>query len=162
MSPADLLDLFAYDAWANRETLQSVRPAAEAAPKAVRLVAHVAATEHLWLARIHGRPSPVPVWPELRLDDCVRLFIEAAEQWRVYLDALGPEEASRQVAYVNTKGESFRNSVTHIVTHVLFHSHYHRGQVAALVRGAGHQPAYTDFIHAIRTNALASKGVTCD
>ena len=159
MSPADLLDLFAYDTWANRETLLSLRPAADAAPKAVRLLAHIAASEHLWLARIHGRASPVAVWPELTVEDSARLFIDAAEQWRAYLETLDADEASRQVAYVNSRGESFRNSVTHIVTHVLFHSHYHRGQIAALVRGAGHEPAYVDFIHAIRTNALGSKEV---
>jgi len=68
-----------------------------------------------------------------------------------------PDEAARQVAYVNSKGESFRNSAANIATHVLFHSHYHRGQIAALVRAAGYEPAYTDFIHAIRTNALTPR-----
>jgi len=162
MSPAELLDLFAWDAWANRETLHSVRPAAAAAPRTVKLLAHIAATEILWLSRIHARPSPVPLWPDLPIEECTRLFVEAADQWLASLQRLGPEEASRPVAYVNSKGESFRNSVIDIATHVLFHSHYHRGQIAALVRAAGHEPAYTDLIHAIRTNAVAPKEVVRD
>ena len=159
MSPAELLALFAYDVWANQETLGSVRPAAQSAPKAVRLSAHIAATELLWLSRIQGRPSPVPVWPDVGLDETVRLFSDAADQWRTYLERMTPDEGARRVAYVNSKGESFRNTVASIATHVVFHSHYHRGQIAALVRAAGYEPAYTDFIHAIRTNAFTSKEV---
>jgi uncharacterized damage-inducible protein DinB len=162
MSPADLLQLLAWDAWANRETLHSVRPAAALTPKAPKLLAHIAGTEILWLSRIHGRSSPVAVWPDLPIEECARLLIDAADQWRGYLEHMEADEASRAVAYVNSKGESFRSSVIDIATHVLFHSHYHRGQIAALVRAAGHEPAYTDLIHAIRTNALAPKEVFRD
>jgi uncharacterized damage-inducible protein DinB len=37
---------------------------------------------------------------------------------------------------------------------VVIHSAYHRGQIAADVRAAGHEPAYTDFIHATRTGRV--------
>ncbi|HZM27475.1 MAG TPA: DinB family protein [Gemmatimonadales bacterium] len=162
MSPATLLDLFAWDTWANQKTLSSLRPAVTAAPKAGRLAAHIAATELLWLARIHARPSPVPVWPDVGLDETARLFADAANEWKAYLGSMTVAEESRQVWYVNTKGESFRNSTNHIATHVVFHSHYHRGQIAALVRAAGHEPAYTDFIHAVRSNAFTPKEVVRD
>src|SRR5262245_21459501 len=162
MSPAELLTLFSWDAWANREVLLSVRPAAADAPKAIKLLAHIGATEILWLSRIWGKPSPVPVWPELSLEDCARLLIEAADQWGAFLQDLDPDEAPRSIGYVNTKGESFQSSIHDIASHVLFHSHYHRGQIAALVRAAGHQPAYTDLIHAIRTNVLAPKEIVRD
>jgi uncharacterized damage-inducible protein DinB len=158
MSPSELLDLFSWDAWANRETLHSVRPVAAGTPRAVHLVAHIGATELLWLARIHGRPSPVPVWPDVPLGECPRLLVDAADQWLTYLRRLDAREAARPVAYVNTRGEAFESAAADIANHVLFHSHYHRGQVAALVRAAGHEPAYTDLIHAIRTHALVSQG----
>jgi uncharacterized damage-inducible protein DinB len=159
VSPATLLDLFAWDTWANQETLGSLRPAVTAAPKAGRLAAHIVATELLWLARIHARQSPVPVWPEVGLDETARLFADAADQWKAYLERMTVDEESRQVPYVNSKGESFHNSTVHIATHVVFHSHYHRGQIAALVRAAGYEPAYTDFIHAVRSNAFTPKEV---
>jgi uncharacterized damage-inducible protein DinB len=157
VSPATLLDLFAWDSWANQETLDSLRPAVTVVPKAGRLAAHIAATELLWLTRIHARPSPVPVWPEVEIDETARLFADAAGQWKAYLERMTVDEESRQVSYVNSKGESFRNSTVHIATHVVFHSHYHRGQIAALVRAAGHEPAYTDFIHAVRSNAFTPR-----
>ncbi len=162
MSPAELLNLFTWDAWANREVLHSVHAAAADAPKAAKLLGHIGATEILWLSRIRAKPSPVPVWPDLSLEDCPRLLIDAADQWRAFLEGLKPGDASRPVAYVNTKGESFESAVPDIANHVLFHSHYHRGQIAALVRSAGHQPAYTDLIHAIRTNVLAPKEIARD
>ena len=37
-----------------------------------------------------------------------------------------------------------------VLTHVILHSAYHRGQVALAMRAAGMEPAYTDFIHAVR------------
>lgn len=37
-----------------------------------------------------------------------------------------------------------------VLTHVIMHSVYHRGQIAAEVRASGSEPAYTDFIEAIR------------
>ena len=42
--------------------------------------------------------------------------------------------------------ESFRNTPRDILTHLGMHSHYHRGQIAILVRRAGSTPAVTDFI----------------
>jgi uncharacterized damage-inducible protein DinB len=159
MNRNDLLGLFAYDAWANRETLASVGPAATAAPKTVPLVAHIAAAEQLWIARIRAEPPPIPVWPDFSLDQCGPALARGAERWQAYLETLADAELARAVTYTNSKGQTFRSRVDDIATHVVFHSHYHRGQIASLVRAAGHTPAYTDFIHAIRTRAAGSQEV---
>jgi len=37
---------------------------------------------------------------------------------------------------------------------VITHSTYHRGQIAADLRAAGVQPAYTDFIHGVRQGLI--------
>ena len=159
MTRTDLLGLFAYDAWANREMLASVAPAAAAAPKAVLLIAHIAGSAQLWLARIHAEPAPLAVWPDLSLDECGPALTRGAEGWDVYLRTLESAELAREVTYTNSKGQTFGSLVSDIATHVVFHSHYHRGQVAALVRAAGHTPAYTDFIHAVRTHATGIQEV---
>jgi uncharacterized damage-inducible protein DinB len=159
MNRNDLLGLFAYDAWANREALASVGPAAAAAPKTVTLIAHIAAAEQLWIARIRAEPQPMPVWPDLSLEQCGPALARGAERWQAHLQALTDAELAREVTYTNSKGQTFRSRVDDIATHVVFHSHYHRGQVASLVRAAGHTPAYTDFIHAIRTRVTGTPEV---
>lgn len=63
-------------------------------------------------------------------------------------------DLSREFAYTNPKGEQFRNRVGDVALHVAFHGVYHRGQIAALVRQHGGEPAYTDFIQAVRTEAV--------
>ena len=159
MTRTDFLGLFAYDAWANREALASLAPAAAAAPKAVKLMGHVAATAELWLSRIRSEPAPLPVWPDLPLDECGRVLARGAARWSAYLEAAGDAELAREIAYTNRKGDTYRNLVSDIAMHVVFHAHYHRGQIAALVRAAGHTPAYTDFIHAVRTHATGTQEI---
>ena len=58
------------------------------------------------------------------------------------------------VAYRNSKGEFWTSTVGDILTHVVLHASYHRGQIAAAVRQAGGEPAYTDFIHAVRLGLI--------
>ena len=43
-----------------------------------------------------------------------------------------------------------------VLLHVVMHSVYHRGQIATEVRAAGHTPAYTDYIQAVRTDSIAT------
>jgi uncharacterized damage-inducible protein DinB len=55
---------------------------------------------------------------------------------------------------VNSKGEPWRSAVGDVLDHVLLHGAYHRGQIASDLRAAGCEPAYTDFIHAVRSGRL--------
>jgi uncharacterized damage-inducible protein DinB len=146
-----------YDRWANGEAVAAAC-AAEAAggapPAAVRLLAHVAAAERLWLHRIEADPEPVVVWPEQSLLETAAAFAGLDERWAAFFDALTPERLAEAVAYTNSKGERFTNTVDDILTHVVTHSAYHRGQAASALRAAGHAPAYTDFIHAVRQGFL--------
>lgn len=151
----DLRRQFAWVDWAHRETLGSLRTASDAVPQARRLLAHVLAAEALWQARIDGAPAPLPVWPELTLAQCEALLPGLRTGWVALLDRAGEAALARVVTYVNSKGEPWESRVRDIVTHVVLHGHYHRGQIASLVRAAGFEPAYTDFIHAARRGLLA-------
>jgi uncharacterized damage-inducible protein DinB len=46
--------------------------------------------------------------------------------------------------------DAWANAVGDILTHVAMHGAYHRAQIATAVRESGQEPAYTDFIHAVR------------
>jgi len=144
---AHLERLFAYDDWANREVLTSVVSMVDPPPRALGLMAHIIAARRLWLMRLKGESVAVVVWPDLSADECWAQLDEVSMSWRLYLSGMTEESLSDQVSYTNSLGESYVSSVEDILTHITHHGAYHRGQIATIVRGAGHTPAYTDFIH---------------
>lgn len=149
--------LFTYDAWANREALSSLRNANTSPPRATKIMAHIIAAEWLWFYRIElnqDKLQSLPVWPELTLDQCEKQLNDLTGIWTDYLNRLTPAKLSEQISYTNTKGESFSSAIEDILQHVIMHSAYHRGQIATDLRSAGFTPAYTDFIHAVRTGMV--------
>ena len=142
--------LFAYDDWANRATLAAIEVADTSPPRSLKLLAHVAGAERLWLGRLRRQMRPATVWPDLDLAGCREALDDLARLWKEYLEALPPAGLDETVAYVNSKGEPWTSSVEDILTHTVLHSSYHRGQIAADMRASGHAPAYTDYVHARR------------
>lgn len=146
--------LFQYDAWANQEVLAQFKREKNPPARAVKFLAHVIAAETLWLERIKGEKPSLAVWPEFTLAACETLLATITQRWQDYLATLTSETLAQEIAYTNTKGETFRSAVDDILLNVVLHAAYHRGQIATDVRGAGHTPAYTDFIHAARSGLL--------
>jgi uncharacterized damage-inducible protein DinB len=141
--------LLRYDAWANAETLGSLRQG-DAPAKAIRLMGHIVGSGALWLARLRQEPPPMAVWPDLDLDECAGGIERLADSWPRYLETLAPADLEEGVGYRNSLGEYWTSTVGDILTHVAMHGAYHRAQIAAAVRESGGAPAYTDFIHAVR------------
>jgi uncharacterized damage-inducible protein DinB len=144
--------LLRYDVWANQEVLSSLGQGASTA-RSLRWMGHIIGAEYLWMARLLAEPAPLPVWPDLDLEDCGARLDELSRRWPEYLGAKRKSLEDR-IAYTNSKGESWTNTVEEILTHVVIHSGYHRGQIASDLRAAGSVPAYTDYIHAVRQGCL--------
>jgi uncharacterized damage-inducible protein DinB len=144
---------FAYDAWANQETLVAMRKAGGDA-RSLQLMAHILSAERLWLERLRQQPQSLPVWPEHDLARCESEAVELARLWPEYLDSLASDDLPRDISYKNTKGEAWTNTIVDVLTHVTMHSAYHRGQIASHMRETGKTPPYTDFIHAVRQGKL--------
>jgi uncharacterized damage-inducible protein DinB len=138
-----------YDAWANAETLKSLRAGA-APPKAVRWMAHIVGAGVLWLARLREEPPSIAVWPDFDLPECAAGIERLAAGWSRYLESLSQADLEESVGYRNSLGEYWTSTVGDILTHVPMHGAYHRAQIASAVRESGQEPAYTDFIHAVR------------
>jgi len=117
-------------------------------------MAHILSSEKLWLERIRRQPHSLPVWPTSTIEECAALADELSALWRKYFDEVPEAAFGEEVEYRNSKGEAWSNRVEDILTHVLMHAAYHRGQIALEMRAAGAQPAYTDFIHAVRQGFL--------
>lgn len=156
MTVESLRRLFCYDEWANREALRSLQATPQASPRAREVMAHIIATEWVWMSRLQGRSQPYAVWPRWTLDDCAHRLEELRGDWEEFFAGLNEAALGRESSYRNTKGESFSNTVGDVLMHVAMHGTYHRGQIAAEVRAAAGEPAYTDFIHAVRTAAVGS------
>lgn len=141
-----------YDGWANAAVLASL---AEPAPgPALRWLAHILASEWLWLSRLRDEPARLPVWPDLSLEQCAAELTALQGEWMRYVTTLSEEDLTDGVAYRNSRGEFWTSTVGDILTHVITHAAYHRGQIASAVRAAGGTPAYTDFIHAVRQGLI--------
>ena len=141
--------LFRYDAWANAETVGSLR-AGQPPAKALRWMAHIVGSGELWLARLREEPATLAVWPDLDLNACAAGVARLAERWSRHLESLADGDLGEGVGYRNSRGEYWTSTVADILTHVTLHGAYHRAQIAAAVRENGGEPAYTDFIHATR------------
>lgn len=146
---AMLKRLFAYDAWANREVIQSLRKTPDFPPKALKLLSHILSAEMLWHERIEGQAQGLAVWPDLSLTECEALAQRLDGIWGSYVEQ-GGAALAKEISYKNSKGETWSSRVEDILLHVVTHSAYHRGQIASAMRAAGREPAYTDFIHAAR------------
>ena len=142
--------LFSYDDWANREVLTSLEALDAPPERSLKLLGHIVSAERLWLQRLLAQGQSLPVWPFFTVEQCKLQVDELSGLWKSYLTSLGEAGLSHSLTYKNTKGESFTSQKQDILLHVITHSAYHRGQIAADMRAAGFNPAYTDFIHAVR------------
>jgi uncharacterized damage-inducible protein DinB len=149
-----LIRLFKYDAWANQEVLRSLRAMASPPARAVKLLAHILSAQWLWLERMKGVPQSLPVWPEWTLEEMEAQLPRLKREWKVFLGEKKPPDLALRFQYTNSKGEHFSSTIGDTAMHVAMHGAYHRGQIALLVRDAGAEPAYTDYIHAVRTEKV--------
>jgi uncharacterized damage-inducible protein DinB len=145
--------MFEHAAWANEAALAALR-AGPVPEKAQAWLAHIVGAERLWLARLQHEPATMPVWPDLDLPAAGEELPTLTSEWQRYLGTLDEEGLEEGVGYRNSKGEFWTSTVGDILTHVLLHAHYHRGQIASALREAGGTPAYTDYIHAVRSGLI--------
>lgn len=147
--------LFAADEWANREVLNNLKGLkGPPPPRALKFLNHLVGASLLWLARLEKEPAPLPVWPECSLQECEENLRSLPRKWRDWFADLAPADLAESIEYVNSKGQRFTSRIDDILTHVILHSSYHRGQIAAEVRGSGGEPVLTDFIHCARSGLL--------
>jgi uncharacterized damage-inducible protein DinB len=143
--------------WADDLVLGGLEAAGSPPPAAVELLAHVLAAELVWLDRLEGVAQSVPVWPEADLAHCRGLAETSRRRWAVFIAALEDGDLTRSVAYRNSAGKRFENTVEEILLHVALHGAYHRGQIARGLRRAGFEPVATDFIAFARGAPAATR-----
>jgi len=109
----------------------------------VKLFSHILNAHHIWNCRIRQQPTGHGVW-DLHAITMFQGMEEA--NYAATLQILEDVKLDMIVAYNNSKGEPFHNSVRDILFHIINHSTYHRGQIATLFRQNGIPPVITDYI----------------
>lgn len=157
MRPEQARDLFLYNQWANQRLLEAVSvltsrefraDLGSSFPSVRDSLVHILSSEWLFLKRWNGvspshrlQPSDFPDVAAVRT-----LWREVEQGQREYLARLTPDALLRELAYVNTSGESWQYPLWQILQQVLLHSAYHRGQVTTMLRQLGHKPVETDLL----------------
>ncbi len=157
-----LASLFDHVSWADARARDGILTLADNSParaQATRLYAHLAAAEHVWLARLEARAPVHAIWPDLSLDAAVSLAVESVAGLRS-IAMRGADELELEVEYRNSAGHAFRNRVADVLTQVALHGSYHRGQIALLARQGDGTPSVTDYIAFVRDAPVRPQGPT--
>ena len=146
--------------WADARVLDSLRAMPHPDARALELYAHILGAEHVWLSRMTERPVREAVWPSLSLEAMAALAAENVAGLRSIVAGRTAEQLQQRVPYTNSAGARFESTVEDMLLQVVLHGCYHRGQIALLVRGAGGEPAPTDYIAFARGAPAATRQPT--
>lgn len=158
MDRTTILQLVAYDDWANDRVIEALaglseeeldRPLPGSFPSLRATWAHLVMAEWLWFERWQGRsPAALPEWTAgASLERLNEALLEVRRQRAEILAALGGEDLQRQATYTNlARSLTWRVEIGQMLTHVVTHSTYHRGQITTLLRQLGRNGVTTDFL----------------
>lgn len=140
------IKLFRYNEWANNQVLEAFMQPMENDEEVTRLFSHVVSVQKLWLDRIQNNNIIFEFWNNYSIEGCIKISKESSSAWLKYLEGLTEGDFSKMIAYVNSKGEHYENTIEDILAHVINHSTYHRAQIAFLLRRADVVPPVTDYV----------------
>ena len=157
MTKNEILELFAYNAWANRMIFDAVAPL----PDDTYLrdlksshggihgtLAHIVWAEHLWLNRWLEKANPaVAQGKDLHSAAEVRARWEEVEAERGrFLAGLSDAQLQDTRNVKPSTGGEYQHTFVQMFQHTVDHSSYHRGQVVTLLRQVGVVPPVTGLI----------------
>jgi len=168
MKPAEMRDLFAFNAWANQRVLgaaealtteQFTKPLGSSFSSVRDTLAHICGVEWVWLERMEGRsPTSIPEAKEYPDAATVRArWAETEKRWLAYVSRLDLSELDEEVDYTTLSFGASRDLRWQMMQHVVNHGTYHRGQVIAMLRQLGAQGASSDLIAFYRERKAATK-----
>lgn len=157
MNKKDIQLLFAYNHWANGQTLDAVSALTAdqldkdlgTSHKSVHgTLRHILASERTWLMRCKD-VSPKSLFDASEFFGLASLrekWAEVEQEQRRLTDALKDKDLEKRIRYTNKKGEQWEYSLGQILQHVVNHSSCHRGQITTMLRQLGAPAVSTDFL----------------
>jgi uncharacterized damage-inducible protein DinB len=152
MEHRELVQLFAFDRWANRETLSSLRSLIDPPGELLDLTWHVFAATDNWLARIDGAtPFESLTWGDAHTVDDVEAYASKLEpRTRAFIESISDARLAEEFDYENSSGIPYRNVVADALQHVILHGVEHRAQVMREVGQRGGAPVEVEYAWFLR------------
>lgn len=168
MKPAEMRELFAFNAWANHRIIGAVealtpeqftKPMQSSFSSARDTLVHIWSVEWIWLERLQGRsPAGFPNANEFPdLASMRSRWAEIEKHWLEYVSRLDESELEEEVDYKTMSYGPSRDPRWQILQHVVNHGTYHRGQVTTMLRQLGAKGATIDLIFFYRERKAAAK-----
>jgi uncharacterized damage-inducible protein DinB len=168
MNPAEMRELFAFNAWANHRIIgvaevltaeQFTKPMESSFSSVRDTLVHIWAVEWVWLERLNGRsPSSFPDAKEYAdLASMRPRWAEIEKNWLEYVSRLDENELAEEVDYRTLSFGPAKSGRWQMMQHVVNHSTYHRGQVTTMLRQLGTKGVATDLIFFYRERSAAAK-----
>lgn len=144
--------LVAFNEWANRRMIASLRAFDKPSDKALRALSHLLIAEKEWMMRLRNNEDSTgfDFWKSQSLDECEALANEMAKAYADLVAGLSEEKLAQVARYKNSRGIEYQTTFRDILTHVLFHSMAHRGQLQMVLRADGGDPLWSDYIVFLR------------
>ena len=137
-------ELFQYNHQSNLTLIEAfVTHQHKVSEKSVLLFSHILNAHHIWNNRIDHKTPPFGVWDTHDIQIFTTIHNKNSE---MSTDIINRENLARIIAYQNSKGERFENSIRDILFHIINHSTYHRAQIATEFKNNGIAPLVTDYI----------------
>jgi uncharacterized damage-inducible protein DinB len=167
MNVGEFADLYDFNAWADRRTLEAcatltnaqfVQDLGSSFPSVRDTLVHVMLVEWLWFERWHNRPPdkypPATDFPTLA---SVRArWVEIERNLLTYVASLQSDDLGRIVHHQTMAGVPQAEPLWQMLQHLVNHGTYHRGQIATMLRQLKAKPLSTDLIAFYRERAAKS------
>lgn len=136
-------DLFAYHRHFNQEVIGVLMENQEViSARTIPLYSHVINAHQIWNSRILGGES-FGVNDVHSLEECARYD---QSNYLNSLKVLDSRDLNERIAYQNSKGGSYENTIQEMLFQVVNHTTHHRGQIISDLRQSGIAPPVTDYI----------------
>ena len=139
--------LFEHEHWANLKVLENMICASELPQQSIEIFSHIIAAQRIWLDRINGNITELKVWEVFDTEIMLELLEINYTDINKIVDN---QDLGQLIAYQNTEGFHFTNTISQIFTHLTLHASYHRGQVVILLKPFVSSLSTTDYIFYIR------------
>lgn len=141
-----LVQLLDYERWANLRLIDALETVTHPPERAVAVMGHVLAAQHVWYGRMAHESVFVSIWEDIPVSWMIETAERQHRQLSSYVEGLTEQELEQPVSYVNTKGIRYQSTLLDILTHLSHHAAYHRGQVVQLIRPMLNEAPVTDYI----------------